>query len=152
MNPYTFSLIYPRGKREGLRDYITRVIANDCDSDLPGGRESKIAEALDFYRDAVSQHIEQEVEGRFQSEIRRKDAQLTELGRRFIALQAQNARLQELSSGAVSVREAEEGRLRAAIGMRERAARLVEWPEGCPNDASEAIRDLPDPSPKWARA
>lgn len=47
---------------------------------------------------------------------------------------------------------AEQERRRAAAGMRERAASLMEWPPGCPTEASEDIRGLPDPKPKWSKA
>jgi hypothetical protein len=51
----------------------------------------------------------------------------------------------------VTVTVAEEERRRAAAGMRERAACLVEGPDDEPTAASEAIRGLPDPKPKWSR-
>lgn len=45
---------------------------------------------------------------------------------------------------------AEEARRRAAAGMREKAAVLLEDPPGCPTMSSEAIRAIPDPKPKWS--
>lgn len=44
--------------------------------------------------------------------------------------------------------EAERARLGAGIAMRERAACLFEW-HGAPTAQSEAIRELPDPRPKF---
>lgn len=49
----------------------------------------------------------------------------------------------------VTLTVAEEARRRAAAGMRERAATLMEYPTGVPNAHSEVIRELPDPKPRW---
>ncbi|WP_246652920.1 hypothetical protein [Rhizobium laguerreae] len=46
---------------------------------------------------------------------------------------------------------AEEARMAAARWMREKAAILFEDKGGVPTSASEAIRDLPDPRPKWSK-
>ncbi|MGO7185305.1 hypothetical protein ACCT14_33005 [Rhizobium brockwellii] len=45
---------------------------------------------------------------------------------------------------------AEEARMAAARWMQERAATLFEDEGGVPTPASEAIRDLPYPRPKWS--
>ncbi|HEV7305224.1 hypothetical protein [Ensifer sp.] len=47
---------------------------------------------------------------------------------------------------------AEEARLRAFRLAREKAALLMEFPPGILNQASEDIRDIPDPKPKWSKA
>lgn len=47
---------------------------------------------------------------------------------------------------------AEEARLGAFRLAREKAALLMEFPGGLINQASEDIRDIPDPKPKWSKA
>lgn len=47
---------------------------------------------------------------------------------------------------------AEEARLGAFRLAREKAALLMEFPGGVINQASEDIRDIPDPKPKWSKA
>lgn len=46
---------------------------------------------------------------------------------------------------------AEEARMAAARWMQEKAATLFEDEGGVPTPASEAIRDLPYPKPKWSK-
>lgn len=46
---------------------------------------------------------------------------------------------------------AEEARLGAFRLAREKAAMLMEFPGGILNQASEDIRDIPDPKPKWIK-
>lgn len=46
---------------------------------------------------------------------------------------------------------AEEARLAAFRLAREKAALLMEFPGGVINQASEDIRDIPDPKPKWSK-
>jgi hypothetical protein len=47
---------------------------------------------------------------------------------------------------------AEEARLASFCLAREKAALLMEFPAGVPNQASEDIRAIPDPKPKWTAA
>jgi len=152
MNSHTFQMRYPRRKGEDLRSYVVRVITDECRSDIPGVREDMIAEALMFYRGQVSAYVEEQAEGRFGSEKRRLEAKLSDLTGKFTTLEREHAALRAMMPTAVSVREAEEARLKAARAMRERAATLMEDEGGAPTGASEAIRALPDPRPKWSRA
>jgi len=46
--------------------------------------------------------------------------------------------------------EAEGGRLSSFRLAREKAARLMEGPDGEPTMQSEVIRAIPDPKPKWS--
>lgn len=69
------------------------------------------------------------------------------LEQRLSAMTQDRNRIMALS---VTRSVAEEARRRAAAGMRERAATLMEYPTGVPNAHSEAIRELADPRPKWS--
>ncbi|OHV84170.1 hypothetical protein LCM4573_00220 [Rhizobium sp. LCM 4573] len=92
-----------------------------------------------YRRHLANAHI---VIGQLQERIRRMEEELA----------AARADREHILSRTVTITAAEEERRRAAAGMRERAASLMEWPPGCPTEASEDIRKLPDPKPKWSRA
>jgi hypothetical protein len=151
MNPYTFEMRHPRLKREDLRSYIRRIITTECKSDLPGVAEDMIDEALAYYRIAVADHVREETQREAESEISRTRAHEKATIQRLEVALAEVARLRSLMPSSVSVREAEEARLGAFRLAREKAATLVEWPPGCPTNASEEIRAMKEPKPKWTK-
>jgi hypothetical protein len=51
----------------------------------------------------------------------------------------------------IPLRQAEEGCLKSFNLAREKAAMLMEDEGGQPTSASEAIRALPDPKPRWSK-
>ncbi|MBY5585294.1 hypothetical protein [Rhizobium leguminosarum] len=151
MNPTTFMMRNPIRKGEDLRKFIIRVITENCDSDLPGAREEKIGEALQFYRTRIVEHVEQEEQDRAVADRRHLEARLVDLTAKYDALEAQHARLKSTIPTSISIREAEEARLGAFKLAREKAALLLEKPGGEPTAGSEAIRAIADIKPKWSK-
>ena len=92
-----------------------------------------------FRRHLAEAHI---VISQLQETLKRMEAELA----------AAKAERDHILQRSVTISVAEEERRRAAAGMRERAATSVEWPPGCPTSASEEIRGLPDPKPRWSKA
>ncbi|SMF53184.1 hypothetical protein SAMN02982989_3180 [Xaviernesmea oryzae] len=64
-------------------------------------------------------------------------------------LAAARADREHILSRMVTRTVAEEARQRAAAGMREKAAAIVEGPDGVPNVLSDAIDKLPLPRPRF---
>lgn len=146
-----FEIRHPRRKGEDLRKYITRVIATECKSDIPGVREDMIADALSFYRDRVAEHVERQVEDRATTGRRHLEHRLSEITAAHAALQVKYATLKDSLPSMVSVREAEEARLRAFRLARNKASEMAETIDGSPTNLSEAIYALPEPKPKWTK-
>lgn len=143
-----FELRHTRRKGEDLITYIGRIIATECVSDTPGVREDMIRDALKFYRGRVAQAIEGAERERAAQEQRHLHARLTDLTERHKKLEIEHAALLERMPRSVSWREADEARQEAAANMRERIA--VHFMDGdVPTSASEAVREIPDPRPKW---
>lgn len=151
MSHYTFEMRHPRQKREDLRSYIRRVITKECKSDLPGVAEDMIDDALSYYRACVADHVREETQREGESEISRMRAHEEATSQRLDVALKEVARLRSLMPNSISVREAEEARLGAFRLAREKAATLVEWPPGNPTPASEEIRAMREPKPKWAK-
>ncbi len=151
MNPYTYEMRHPRRKREDLRSYIRRIITTECRSDLPGVADDMIDEALSYYRACVADHVREETQKEAESELSRMRAHEQATSQRLEVALAEVARLRSLMPSSVSVREAEEARLGAFRLAREKAATLVEWPPGNPTPASEEIRAMKEPKPKWTK-
>ncbi len=140
-----FEIRHVRRKGEDLRKYITRVIATECKSDIPGVREDMIGEALSFYRERVAEHVERQAEERAATERRHVEHRLSELTAAHAELQRRYSSLKD------SVREAEEARLGAFRLARNKASDLAETSDGGPTNLSEAIYAIPDPKPKWTK-
>ncbi|MBX5239324.1 hypothetical protein [Rhizobium sp. NLR22b] len=152
MNPTAFMMRNPIRKGEDLRRFVIRVITENCDSDLPGAREEMIGEALQFYRARIVEHVQQEEQDRAAADRRHLEARLADLTAKYDALGAQHARLKSTMPTSISIREAEEARLGAFKLAREKAAKLMEGPDGQPTPWSEAIREkIKDPKPKWTK-
>lgn len=143
-----FEMRHRRRKGEDLISYLTRVIATECQSDIPGVHEDMIADALKFYRGRVEQHVEDIQRQRAESEQRHLQARLTDLTDRFKKVESEHAALVARMPRSVSWREAEEARQEAAANMRERIAVHFE-DDGVPTSSSEAIREIPNPRQKW---
>lgn len=146
-----FEIRHPRRKGEDLRKYVLRIITTECESDIPGVREDMIDEALAFYRGRVAEHVEDVERDRAATERKHIDARLAETTRQLGQLQVKYAALRDSLPQMISVREAEEARLGAFRLAREKAAMLFE-DRGVPTSSSEAIRDIPDPKPRWSAA
>lgn len=146
-----FELRHPRRKGEDLRKYITRVIATDCKSDIPGVPEDMIGEALSFYRERVAEHVQRQAEERAATERRHIEHRLSELTAAHAELQRRYSSLKGSLPTMISVREAEEERLKAFRRARNKASDLAETSDGCPTNLSEAIYAIPDPKPKWTK-
>lgn len=146
-----FELRHPRRKGEDLRKYITRVVATECKSDIPGVREDMIAQALSFYRDRVVEHVERQAEDRASTDRRHLEHRLSEITDAHAALQVKYAALKDSLPSMVSVREAEEARLGAFRLARNKASDLAETSDGCPTPLSNAIDNIPEPKPKWTK-
>lgn len=152
MNPTAFMMRNQIRKGEDLRNFIIRVIIENCESDLPGGREEMIGEALQFYRTRIVEHVEAEEQDRAAADRRHLEARLSDLNSGYAALEAQHERLKSAMPSSISIREAEEARLGAFRLAREKAAILMEGPDGEPTSRSEAIREqIKDPKPKWSK-
>jgi hypothetical protein len=143
-----FEIRHRRRKGEDLREYVLRIIITECESDIPSIREDMIDEALAFYRDRVAEHVEDVERDRAVTERKHLDARLADLTRQLAELQARHAALRDSIPTSISVREAEKARLGAFRLAREKAAMLFE-DRGVPTSSSEAIREIPDPKPKW---
>lgn len=146
-----FELRHPRRKGEDLRKYVTRVIATECKSDIPGVREDMIAEALSFYRDRVIEYVERQAEDRASTDRRHLEQRLSEITAEHAALQVKYSTLKDSLPSMVSVREAEEARVGAFRLARNKASDLAETSDGCPTPLSNAIDNIPEPKPKWTK-
>lgn len=146
----SFLLRNPRRKGEDLRTFVTRVII-EAKSDLPGVREDLIDEALRFYRSRIVENVEDQAEDKAGSEVRRLEAAMAELTAKHEALTKAHAKLLNSMPASISIREAEEGALASFKLAREKAALLMENEGGVPTAMSEAIRDIPDPKPRWSK-
>lgn len=140
-----------RGKREELAPYCVRVIAHHCSSDIAGVREDMIGEVLAFYRDRLVEHVEEKERASAASERRHVDARLAEAIKERDKFKHAYLTLQANTPTSIPVREAEEGCLKAFNLAREKAAMLFE-DQGIPTSASEDIRAIPNPKPRWSRA
>ncbi|WP_421366983.1 hypothetical protein [Agrobacterium tumefaciens] len=141
-----------RGKRERIEDYCVRVIAHHCNSDIPGSREDMLAEVLKFYRDRVEEFVEERERGQALQERWRISAKLQETEKELDKFKNAYTTLRENTPTSITVREAEDGCLKAFNLAREKAAMLMEDEGGQPTNQSEAIRSIPDPKPRWSRA
>lgn len=146
-----FEIRHRRRKGEDLRAYVLRVITTECQSDIPGVSEDMIDEALSFYRGRVAEHIEDTERARAVADRKHIDARLADVTRQLTEMQAKYAALRDSMPTSISVREAEEARLGAFRLAREKAAMLFEEKGGVPTSSSEAIREIPDPKPKWTK-
>lgn len=142
----------PRQKGEDLRDFVLRVVLESLQEKNESVRADLVDEALSFYRGRIADNVHESAEAKAGSELRRAEAELSELKAKFHALQATHQRLVSSYPTSVPVREAEEARLAAARVMRAKAVSIAEAPHGIPSDLSEAIEKLPDPRPKWSKA
>lgn len=140
-----------RAKRENLADYCLRVIVHHCTSDIPGVREDMIGEVLSFYRDRVVEYVEEKERAAAISDRRHLDAKLAEVTKERDKFKAAYTTLKENTPTSIPVREAEEGCRKAFSLAREKAAILMEDEGGQPTSASEAIRAIPNPKPRWSR-
>ncbi|RUW49789.1 hypothetical protein EOA32_21395 [Mesorhizobium sp. M1A.F.Ca.ET.072.01.1.1] len=137
MTDFDFSHIRPKGG-ESLSDYFTRVVDEWACSERGGGL-ARIRYALHLMQGMAEENGSIEA-NRLAAERRTKD-----LG----SARSRIAELETQLRHSVSKVEAEEGRRKAAFGMRERAASEMESPRGVPCEASEAIRALPLPRSLW---
>ncbi|MDW9600444.1 hypothetical protein GOA86_19055 [Sinorhizobium meliloti] len=151
MNVASFLMRNPRRKGEDLRDFVLRVILESFEEKNASVRAELVDEALSFYRGRIIDNVEEVAEAKAGSELRRAEAELSELKTKHQALQATHQRLVASYPTSVSVREAEEARLATARVMRAKAAAIAEGPHGIPSNISEAIDKLPDPKPKWSK-
>lgn len=139
-----------RGKRERIDEYCTRVIAHHCQSDIPGAREDMIGEVLQYHRDCITDYVEQKERETAASASRHLEARhaaaLVELEKYKGAYLSMKAN----APTSIPLREAEEGCLKSFNLAREKAAMLFE-DQGIPTSASEEIRAIPDPKPRWSR-
>ena len=139
-----------RGKRERIEGYCIRVIAHHCQSEIPGSREDMLAEVLQFYRDRVEEFVEEREQQRAAQESGRLVAKLAEAEKDRDKYKSAYTTLKDNTPTSIPVREAEEGCLKAFNLAREKAAMLFE-DKGIPTSASEDIRAIPDPKPRWSR-
>lgn len=140
-----------RGKREELADYCVRAIAHHCASDIPVVREDMIGEVLRFYRDRIVEHVEQKERSAALSARSHVDARLAETIRERDKYRQAYQTLKENTPTSIPIREAEAGCLKSFNRAREKAAMLFEDEGGQPTAASEAIRAIPDPKPRWSK-
>ncbi len=153
MNVASFLMRNPRRKREDLGDYVLRVVLESLQEKDARVRAELVDEALHFYRGRIVDSVEEAAEERAGSELRRIEAQLSELKAKHQTLEATHRRLVDSYPRSVSVREAEEAILASFRFAREKAAMLFENPGGIPTSASEEIREkVKDPKPKWSKA
>ncbi|MBN9055534.1 MAG: hypothetical protein J0H80_17615 [Rhizobiales bacterium] len=146
-----FEIRHRRRKGEDLREYVLRIITTECEPDIPGVREDMIDEALAFYRGRVAEHVEDVERYRAATERKHIDARLAETTRQLGELQVKYAALRDSLPSMISVREAEEARLRAFRLAINKAANLAEGKGGEPNNLSVAIESIPEPKPKWTK-
>lgn len=144
-----FEIRHRRRKGEDLRAYVLRIISTECESDIPGVGEDMVDEALAFYRGRVAEHVEDVERSRAATERKHLEARLAETTRQLVELQTKYSVLRDSIPTSISIREAETARLGAFRLAREKAAMLFE-DRGVPTSSSEAIREIPDPKPKWS--
>lgn len=146
-----FEIRHRRRKGEDLRKYVARIIATECESEIPGVSSDMVAEALAYYRGRVSEYVEDVERSQAVADRKHLEARLAEVTRQFAELQARYTALRESMPMSVSVREAEEGRLKAFRLAINKAVNLAEDEGGVPNNLSVAIQTIPEPKPKWTK-
>lgn len=146
-----FEIRHRRQKGEGLRAYVLRVISTECEPEIPGVGEDMIDEALAFYRGRVAEHVEDVERSRAATERKHLEAKLADVTRQLAALQVNYTTLKDSLPSMISVREAEEARLKAFRLARNKASEMAETRDGTPTNLSEAIYAIPEPKPKWTK-
>ena len=120
---------------ENLIDYCVRLLRKN-----------------DLRKEFVMEVVEHAIEVTQQAEQMKAKHVLAEAVTAATAsLHKEVAELRTLLSRSISVRTAEEERLKAAQSMRNRAAAHLRGEHDIPNEASEAIEKLPDPKPLWLK-
>ncbi len=149
MNPLLHRVA--RGKRVRLDEYCTRVIAHNCQSDVPGSREDMIGEVLQYHRDCITDYVEQKERETAASASRHLEARLAAALADLDKYKSAYLSMKANAPTSIPLREAEEGCLKSFNLAREKAAMLFEGEGGQPTESSEAIRAIPDPKPRWSK-
>lgn len=140
-----------RARKEGLQEYCVRVIKHHCSSDIPGVDEDMIQEVIEFYRDTIVAEVETAEREKAVRDRWHISAKLSEAERELNKYKVAYTTLKENTPTSIPLREAEAGCAKSFSLAREKAAMLFEEEGGQPTAASEAIRAIPDPKPRWSR-
>jgi hypothetical protein len=110
-----------------------------------------IGEVLQYHRDCISDYVEQKERDTAESASRHLEARLTAGLAELEKYKAAYLSIKANMPTSIPLRQAEEGCLKSFNLAREKAAMLMEDEGGQPTSASEAIRALPDPKPRWSK-